>query len=40
MTRHVVVHHLAAVASLVLFRFAPPAQPFVLTELLGVPEAE
>jgi MFS family permease len=40
MTRHVVVYYLAAVASLILFTFAPQAQPFVLTELLGVPEAE
>lgn len=38
--RHVLVYYLASVTSLVLFTFAPQAQPFVLTELLGIAESE
>ncbi len=38
--RHLLVYYVASVMSLVLFTFAPQAQPFVLTELLGIAEAE
>lgn len=38
--RHITVYYLATVTSLLLFTFAPQAQPFVLTEILGVPESE
>ncbi len=38
--RHLLVYYLASVMSLVLFTFAPQAQPFVLTELLGIAESE
>lgn len=40
MRRHLLVYYLAAVASLILFTFAPQAQPFVLSELLDIPESE
>ncbi len=36
MRRHVLVYYLASVTALVLFTFAPQAQPFVLTELLDI----
>ncbi len=38
--RHLLVYYLASVMSLLLFTFSPQAQPFVLTELLGVAESE
>jgi MFS family permease len=40
MSRHMIVFYLATVASLLLFTFIPQAQPFILTEILGVPEAQ
>lgn len=40
MGRHMMVYYLATVTSLLLFTFSPQAQPFILTELLGIPEAE
>ena len=39
-TRHLLVYYVASVTALVLFTFAPQAQPFVLTELLGIAESE
>ena len=38
--RHILVYYFASVTSLILFTFAPQAQPFVLTELLGIAESE
>lgn len=38
--RHMVVYYLATVSSLLLFTFVPQAQPFILTELLGIPESQ
>ena len=38
--RHLLVYYLASVTALVLFTFAPQAQPFVLAELLDIPESE
>lgn len=38
--RHMIIYYLATVTSLLLFTFSPQAQPFILTELLGIPEAE
>ena len=40
MPRHLLVYYIASVSALVLFTFAPQAQPFVLTELLGIAESE
>ncbi|MEM7110983.1 MAG: MFS transporter [Chloroflexota bacterium] len=38
--RHITVYYLATITSLLLFTFAPQAQPFVLTEILGIPESQ
>ena len=38
--RHLLVYYVASVTALVLFTFAPQAQPFVLTELLDIVESE
>ncbi len=38
--RHLLVYYISSVSALVLFTFAPQAQPFVLTELLGIAESE
>ena len=37
---HMLVFYFATVTSLLLFTFVPQAQPFVLTELLGIPESQ
>jgi len=38
--RHLLVYYLASLMAVLLFTFAPQAQPFVLTELLGIAESE
>ncbi len=38
--RHLLVYYISSVSALVLFTFAPQAQPFVLAELLDIPESE
>ena len=37
---NMIVYYLATVTSLLLFTFTPQAQPFLLTELLGIAESE
>ncbi len=39
-SRHMLVYYFATIASLLIFTFLPQAQPLILTEILGIPEAE
>ena len=38
--RHMIVYYFATITSLLLFTFLPQAQPFILTEILQIPESQ